>query len=291
MEHTNWDEQLDYLMNTRDLFYNDDYLEFLVRSVWRINAPVRMIDYGCGYGYMGLKLLPLLPPGSTYTGVDLSEKLLDTARQLYERLPYEAEFIHGDVNEITLERSYDIAMCHALLLHVPDPELTLSRMIASVADGGRIICFEPHWMAHSSNMNLLGVDQSSIVPLGILQRLFERDARGSGRDGNIGVKVPALLSRLGVRNIECRVSDKVVLIDPNMEEAKRASLYRSLKVDGVGVHPGHRGPFVERLIARGLTSSEADRQYAAEAELADRLTVDSYFASSAGMKITSGTVG
>jgi 16S rRNA G1207 methylase RsmC len=31
---------------------------------------VKIIDFGCGYGYLGMKLLPLLPKGSTYTGVD-----------------------------------------------------------------------------------------------------------------------------------------------------------------------------------------------------------------------------
>ncbi len=41
----------------RCLYYNDDYLEFLVKIVWRIDQPVKMIDFGCGYGYLGLKLL------------------------------------------------------------------------------------------------------------------------------------------------------------------------------------------------------------------------------------------
>lgn len=64
-----WDSKIDYLSRTRWLYYNDDYLEFLVKSVWKITSPVRIIDFGCGYGYLGTKLLPLLPEGSTYTGV------------------------------------------------------------------------------------------------------------------------------------------------------------------------------------------------------------------------------
>lgn len=35
-----WDSQIEYLKRTRDLYYNDDYLEFLVKSVWRINQVV-----------------------------------------------------------------------------------------------------------------------------------------------------------------------------------------------------------------------------------------------------------
>lgn len=61
-----WDNQIEYLRNTRGLYYNDDYLKFLVESVWKINKPVNIVDYGCGFGYLGLKLLPLLPDGWIY---------------------------------------------------------------------------------------------------------------------------------------------------------------------------------------------------------------------------------
>lgn len=48
-----WDDQIEYLRNTRWLYYNDDYLE--------------------------LKLLPLLPEGSTYTGLDKGKELIKQA--------------------------------------------------------------------------------------------------------------------------------------------------------------------------------------------------------------------
>lgn len=45
-----WDKKVEYLRNTRWLYYNDDYLEFLVKGVWKIKGPVNIIDFGCGYG-------------------------------------------------------------------------------------------------------------------------------------------------------------------------------------------------------------------------------------------------
>lgn len=80
-----WDDQMEYLRNTRWLYYNDDYLEFLVQRVWKIENPVDLIDYGCGYGYLGLKLLPLLPEGSTYTGIDKGKELIRQAREIFQR--------------------------------------------------------------------------------------------------------------------------------------------------------------------------------------------------------------
>lgn len=52
--------KLAYLKNTRDLYYNDDYVSFLVNTVWKITKPVHIVDFGCGYGYLGLVLMPLL---------------------------------------------------------------------------------------------------------------------------------------------------------------------------------------------------------------------------------------
>ena len=72
--------------------YNDDYIEFLVNSVWKINNPIHLIDFGCGYGYLGLKLLPLLPKGSKYTGVDAGALLIKHAKEIYQDSPFETEF-------------------------------------------------------------------------------------------------------------------------------------------------------------------------------------------------------
>ena len=167
-----WDTQIEYLRHSKDLFYNDDYLEFLVRTVWKIDTPMRLIDFGCGYGYLGLKLLPLLPEGSTYTGIDLGEKLLQKARELFAPLPFRTQFLQDDIQEIAVDRTYDMAICHAFLLHVPNPMAILKKMMDCVVDSGKVIAFEPHWIANASNLHLHGHDQSRLVQRGLLQKLL-----------------------------------------------------------------------------------------------------------------------
>lgn len=53
----------------KSLYWNDDYFAFLVREVWKLDRPVDVLDFGCGFGFLGRKLLPLLPEESTYTGI------------------------------------------------------------------------------------------------------------------------------------------------------------------------------------------------------------------------------
>lgn len=229
-----WDNQIEYLRNTRGLYYNDDYLEFLVKSVWKIDKPVNMIDYGCGYGYLGLKLLPLLPIGSTYTGMDKGSDLIGKAKEVFQHLPYKTEFFVSDIEEISIERKYDMAVCHAFLLHMTDSKKVVQKMIDSVVNDGRVICFEPHWIANMSNYNLDDLEQSKLIQLGILQRLYEKDFGRTGKDGNIGMKLPLYLSELGLSNVECRVSDKVNFLDPNMDMPSKEKLYSSLIEEGLG---------------------------------------------------------
>lgn len=152
-----WDNQIDYLRNTRKLYYNDDYLDFLIKVVWKIKNPINIIDYGCGFGFLGLKLLPMLSEGSTYTGIDKGSELINWAKDLFQHTPYSTEFIQGDIETIQVDRKYDVAMCHAFLLHMTDPKTIIQKMIDSVYDMGKVICFEPHWISNMSNYYLDGL--------------------------------------------------------------------------------------------------------------------------------------
>lgn len=95
-----------------------------------------------------------------------------------------------------------------------------------------------------------GENQSEIIRLGTLQKLFESDTQRSGKDGNIGMKIPIYLSELGVENIECRVSDKVNFLDSNIHHKDKNDLYHSLKEEGIAGNPGDKQQFIERLMAR-----------------------------------------
>lgn len=286
-----WDSKIEYLRNTRWLYYNDDYLEFLVKNVWKMNTPINMVDYGCGYGYLALKLLPLLPDGSTYTGIDKGEDLIKEARGIFDKLPYSVELIQGDIEEIQVHRQYDIALCHAFLLHMKNPRDILQKMIGSVRNGGRVICFEPHWIANAANFGFDdGLLHSEVVRLGVLQKLYEGDASRSGKDGNIGIKLPILLSQLGLRNVECRVSDKVNFLDRHMDDASKERLYQSLREEGIGQEPDEPSMTMEQLVRRGLTAEEAQAQYAAELKLFQKFDSDSWLTYAPNMKISFGTV-
>lgn len=289
MSNYYWDNQIEYLSRTRAMHHNDDYLAFLVYNVWRITSPVRIVDFGCGYGYLGLILLPLLPEGSTYTGIDAGEGLLTHARELFRELPYEVNFIAADLTNLSFEPQYDIALSHAFLMHMQDPQAALQRMIDSVVDGGRVICIEANWVACMAGYYFDGMDQSHIVDVGLLQRLFERDTKLTGKDGNVGAKLPVYMSKLGLTQIESRVSDKVLFLNPNGSEHEHAQLLASMRKDSFAP-PGERELVIQGLISRGCTIEEAIRQYEHELRASQALDSSSFVTHAPGMRFTFGTV-
>ncbi|OZB96846.1 trans-aconitate 2-methyltransferase [Paenibacillus sp. XY044] len=284
MEPYYWDGQIEYLKRSTALYYNDDYIDFLIHRVWNIHHPVRIVDFGCGYGHLGLRLLPLLPAGSEYVGVDAGVNLIEHARELFRNLSYRTEFIAADFNSVSFDAEFDLAVCHAVLLHMNDPFSTLKRMIASVKPEGKVAAFEPHWIGNSANFHLDGIDQSTVIPLGQLQELFERDLKRTGKDGNIGLKLPLYFNRLGLRNVQCRLSDKVNIYDPTAKMG--ADIYEAMQFS----NPGERSAFIDSLLERGMSMEEAIRQYECENAMSELFTSSTAATYAAGMKITFGTV-
>ncbi|WP_273717186.1 class I SAM-dependent methyltransferase [Alkalihalobacillus pseudalcaliphilus] len=222
MKSYDWGNQIEYLKRSIRLYYNDDYIEFLIEKVWKIHSPVHILDFGCGFGHLGLRLLPFLPEGSKYVGIDASAKLIELARGVFQDLEYNVEFFVGDIHTFHFEQKYVMVVCHGVLLHMADPVFILKRMSDCVKEGGKVVAFEPHWISSHASFHFEGIEQSVAIPLGPLQKLFEEDAKSTGKDGNIGLKLPLYLNRLGLHDVECRVSDKVNILDPesNSETAQ-----------------------------------------------------------------------
>lgn len=72
------------------------------------------------------------------------------------------------------------------------------------------------------------MDQSQIIKLGILQKLYEEDFKRQGKSGNIGMKLPIIFSQLDLTDVECRISDKVNFLDQNMNITNIEDLFLSL---------------------------------------------------------------
>lgn len=231
----NWDDKFDYLKLTRSLYLNIDYLQFLIEKVWKITKKVDVIDFGCGYGYLGIVLMSLLPNGSSYTGVDISEELINKGKEIFKELPFNHKFILSSANNVPeKDDTFDIAICNSVLMHIPEPDAVLAEMKRITKNDGMIITCESNWNAVNALLYIDGIKKSKITDLGFLQILFERIHEKTKTDGNIGMKMPVIMARNNIKNIQARISDSVRIILADEKNEDQDSIYTSLQSDGFG---------------------------------------------------------
>jgi len=208
-----WSRHIDYLFDTRKNLWNDDYFEFLVRKVWQLNRPIKVIDFGCGYGYLGLKLMPLLPEGSTYVGIDVSEELLIRGRHIFDDTTYNYNFIHGDIYEYNFNETYDLAICQALVRHSHHPKKVLKQMVDATKKGGKVICIDVNRVSEVVGYHNSAIPYDPITSLNRFLKNWHLELDQGGRDYASGLKIPGYLSDLGLVNIDSRLNDKLEVIE------------------------------------------------------------------------------
>lgn len=95
-----------------------------------------LLDVGCGTG----KLLTLLPSSKRLCGIDISDKMIDVAR---EKLP-KAELCVGDAEKLPWDGdTFDVVNCTNSFHHYPDPLNVLRGMRRVLKPDGRLIIADP----------------------------------------------------------------------------------------------------------------------------------------------------
>lgn len=146
------------------------YREIFDRHVLpRLGARARVIDLGCGSGY----LEQFLPAGrQEVTGIDIAEKMLAAARRKFPR----ASFIKGDIYRYGQGQQYDLVMERSVLHHLLDWRDLVARMIELTGPGGvLVISNEPNAAAYRA-----------LTPLKYLFRRLVNRERGRAAREKLG---------------------------------------------------------------------------------------------------------
>jgi SAM-dependent methyltransferase len=261
MSEALWNEKLDFLKAIRTGWFNTDYIEFLVERVWKINKPVNVLDFGCGFGYVGLLLLPILPEGSTYTGIDFSEKLLSEAQNIFANLSYTAKFIKADLNQYEPKENYDIAISQAVLRHIPNAENILKKMIQSIVRGGLVICMEGDLEIEKAGQYFHGFDYTELDMPRLHRKMYKKELLNGGRDYRFAIKIPIHMQKLGLHNVGVRMNDCVKFVNPFGNKKEHMKQYDAI-IRAWGWDrkwsEEDRVNYINSLVERGLSGQEAE---------------------------------
>jgi ubiquinone/menaquinone biosynthesis C-methylase UbiE len=135
-----------HLANVRRFFDSDAYLtrnpivSIRARLVAEVLSDLRggkVLDLGCGDGSVSR---PLLATGNDVTLVDVSEAMLDRARErAASGVGGKAKYIHSDVLEWQPDSLYDAVLCIGLMAHVSSPERLVEQAMRATRSGGRCV--------------------------------------------------------------------------------------------------------------------------------------------------------
>lgn len=261
MSENSWNEKLNFLKAVRTGWCNDDYIEFLVERVWKINKAVNIIDFGCGFGYIGSLLLPILPKGSTYTGIDISENLLNEAENIFSNSGYSTKFIKADLNKYQPKKNYDIAISQAVLRHIPNAKNILEKMIQSVVDGGMVICMEPDLEIEKAGQYFSGFDYTELDMPCLHRKFFKKELANGGRDYRFAIKIPIFMQELGLYDVGVRMNDSVKFINPYGDKDEHAKQYNAMTTAwgwNKQLSEDDRLRSIKALVEKGLSRQEAE---------------------------------
>ncbi len=265
-----WNRKLEYLLRTRKNCWNDDYAQFLVSQVWKIDKPISVLDCGCGYGFLGLLLLPYLPQGSTYTGIDFAENLIKKGRTLFENHKLEAEFLCENVFEYSAENQYDFVVCQAVLRHSDNPAAFIQKMVRFAKPGGYIVCIDANREFECCGLYIDGMDYQELCRHEGLEKKWHTELAMQGRDYAVAIRTAHMMQKLGLVDVDVRMNDRVEFVttqSANYEETK--SDFITYNDWASGISGEEKEKLIHHLLTHGLSRKEAEDYCGRNIEIAD----------------------
>ena len=254
-----WNRKLEYLLRTRKSYWNDDYARFLVSQVWKINKPVSVLDCGCGYGFLGLLLLPYLPEGSTYTGIDFAEDLIQKGKSLFAQQGTEATFICKNIFEYSAENKYDLVVCQAVLRHLDNPAAFIQKMITFAKPGGYVVCIDANREFECCGLYIDGMDYQELCRHDGLEKKWRTELTMQGRDYAVAIRTAHMMQKLGLVDVDVRMNDKVAFV------TTQSANYEKMKSDFItyndwasGISEEEKDKLILHLLTHGLSRKEAE---------------------------------
>jgi SAM-dependent methyltransferase len=151
-----------------------------------LRPGARALEVGCGNGSMSAWLAGRVAPGGRAVAVDLDLSLVDADVPGLELR--RADILAGPVEP----GNFDLVTARAVLHHVADAATAVGNLVASARAGGAILLIEP---------DFLPVSVAEPAEVRAFWQGWLAWSREQGIDYFIGRRLPALLARLGLREV------------------------------------------------------------------------------------------
>ena len=174
----------------------------------------RCLEVGAGRGSIARWLAEHVSPTGSVVAVDINPRFLTG-------MPENVEVRALDIREDELEvGTYDLVHCRALLMHLPEPADTLSRLVAAVPPGGVLLAEEGDYGLYHYG----GHPDAEALTERAHQALNAATAAGVV-NARFGRALPAMLAESGLELCGSEIETRVTTPgEPNYEFARVTTL-------------------------------------------------------------------
>jgi ubiquinone/menaquinone biosynthesis C-methylase UbiE len=216
----------------------------------------RVLDVGCGAGDDVRALAELVGPTGQVTGVDVSETMVDQARERSAGLGLPVEFQIGDILRLDLpDAAFDGVRADRVLHHLDDPERALTKLVRVARPDGRVVVSEPDFGAFV-------IDHPD---RDVTRRFMTFYAENAARNGYLGRHLYAMFVAQGLVDITATMIHVLLTDLPAAQDFMWMSAT------------------LERAQQAGAISSDEASAWIAELETADR--AGRFFAAAVGFTV------
>jgi predicted O-methyltransferase YrrM len=163
-----------------------------------LSSGMKCLDVGCGGGFVTLLMAHIVGPQGKAVGVDADGEILALAQQDAASAQLaNVEFRQTDAATQQEEAEYDLVYARFLLTHLSEPEPCLAAMVHACKPQGALVI---------EDIDFSG--SFCYPPCAAYQRyteLYQQVVLRRGGDANIGPKLPGLLRRAGLAQVQLNV--------------------------------------------------------------------------------------
>lgn len=254
-----WEKKLDYLLRTRKTHWNTDYMKFLIDFVWKIDTAVTILDCGCGYGSLGLLMMPLLPEGSTYTGIDFADDLIEQGKTMFANSKIQGTLIKQDFYDYPITTKHDIVICQNVLRHIGTSEKFISKMIHHGKENALVVCVDTNREFECDGLYVDGLDYTYLCDHAGMEKHWKTELESEGRDYASAMRNAYIMKKLGIKNIEIRMNDKVSFVHPEIKEYEQTvEDFMEFNDWNYGLNEEELEKSIQYMMNHGMSRKQAD---------------------------------
>ena len=159
---------------------------------------MKCLDIGCGGGHVAMLMASIVGPEGDVVGTDTDAVILALAReQAAAANVANIKFQQLDACASSWHNEFDLVYARFLLSHLNQPENCVAAMVAACAPGGTIVIEDTDFAASFCYPICAAYER--------YKELYQELIKRRGGDANVGPKLPAILRKAGVHQIQLNV--------------------------------------------------------------------------------------